>query len=265
MQLNVLCVYGGAIEHVQNCRKKQLKLLSDNNEYWYCKCCKSIFPFIIVDDDEFAYLHTDIKCSEDYFNLYNNCKSIDFKDNLHSEYNVGDFEEDIDPNNNVFADIEKVCSYYTATEFNNKVKSSHNLSIIHFNCRSIKANFENMKRYLHALNVRFDVIAISETWLSDSDSVSEYFLDNYDNVCINRKNRRGCGVMIHISKFFEYKRVNDLYFAVDDFFEVITVELQIKNAKYVNVSCLYRAPGGCLEEFNNTLGVLINSFKGSKT
>ena len=245
--------------------KKQLEILSKDNDYWYCKSCKSVFPFYTVDEDEFAYIHTDIDGTAEFIDLYNKCRYIDINQNLYTEHNVCDFEDKIDPNNNFFANIESECSYYTASEFNNKMKPGQNLSLIHFNCRSIKANFENMNYFLESLDVKFDIIAVSETWLRDSDNISDYSIENYEIVNINRNLKRGGGVMLYISKHFEYEKVDDFSFVIDELFEVITVEIKIKNAKNIIVSCLYRTPGGCLDELNNKLSELVNSIKGTKS
>ena len=245
--------------------KKMLNSLSKENEYWYCSSCKETFPFNAVLDDEFAYLHSSIENSQEYFELLNKCKDLKMNYDLYFEYDVCDFEDKVDPNNNFLADIDKSCNYFTNDEFNAKFKCCDSLSIIHFNCRSIKANFDNMYKYLESLQIKFDVIAVSETWLTEHDDINDFILPDYEILSINRTNKRGGGVMLYISNNIEYEKLNDLSFVVDDMFEVLSVELKIKNAKNIVVSCLYRSPGSCLEEFNNKLIELFNRCKGSKS
>ena len=44
--------------------------------------------------------------------------------------------------------------------------------------------------------------------------------------------------MLYISNNFEYELINELSFTVDDIFETISVELKIKHARNIIVSCL---------------------------
>ncbi len=117
---------------------KKLQVLSDTNEYWYCNKCAVLFPFTTIDDDEFTYIHSDIDGSIEYVSLFKTCKSMQVSRNEYTTHNICDFENKTDPTNNFFADIKSECSYYTATEFNYNVKIKDILSVIHFNCRSLK-------------------------------------------------------------------------------------------------------------------------------
>ena len=60
------------------------------------------------------------------------------------------------------------------------IKNSH-LSFLHLNIRSLKANFENFKTFLDSCNTSFNIICLSETWLSNQafHSDSDFFLANY--------------------------------------------------------------------------------------
>ena len=71
--------------------------------------------------------------------------------------------------------------------------------------------------------------------------------------------------MIYISNNVDFEQINDLSFVVDDMFEMVSVELKIKHAKNIIVSCLYRSPGSCLEEFNNKFMEILYKCKGCKS
>ena len=83
----------------------------------------------------------------------------------------------IDPDNNLHNRVNLDSLYYTDDEFNTKVvpksEGSSNFSIIHFNTRSMAANFNKLKA---CIDYKFDVIAISETWMNDNES-EEYQLE----------------------------------------------------------------------------------------
>lgn len=54
-----------------------------------------------------------------------------------------------------------------------------NLRVIHFNSRSLYANFNNTKNYLCTFYKPFNVIAISETWI-DTEKGIDFELDGYE-------------------------------------------------------------------------------------
>ena len=88
------------------------------------------------------------------------------------DYNSQDLEKDIDPDNNFFDTINNNCRYYTDDQYNKMIKSNGKLSIIHFNSRSLYANFNNIKDYLHRFSEPFNIIAISETWIKKGWTLS---------------------------------------------------------------------------------------------
>ena len=83
---------------------------------------------------------------------------------LYFDYNVGDMNAEVDPDRNFLAEIDKSCDHSTNAEFNTTIKCSDNFSLIHLNCRSIKVNFKDMQTYIETLQIKFDIIAASETW-----------------------------------------------------------------------------------------------------
>jgi len=68
---------------------------------------------------------------------------------------------------NEICDISK---YYTDYEFNLNVNSRDSLSLVHFNIRSLYANFNKMKDYITTFTRRFK-ISLSETWISNEKGV----------------------------------------------------------------------------------------------
>ena len=77
----------------------------------------------------------------------------------------------------------KVSSYISKTQ------NVNGFSIIHFNSRSIKTGFNEITDNLKELNRMFDLICFSESWLTDSDNISDYDIENYNCVCMNRKTK----------------------------------------------------------------------------
>ena len=231
--------------------KQKLKILSDSDQYWYCKNCLEIFPFSNVDDNELAFITSNLNVDEEYFNLYTACKSIELDCVNHDELEFCDLENEFQPDKNIFNELERKCDYYTNDEFCGKVTNNYGLSFIHFNCRSLKANFVNLHSYLQTLKKTFDVIALSETWLNNNDNINDFFIDNYEIIYTNRSNKRGGGVLIYVSKCIEFELMNSMSIDVDDMLEVVTIKLKNKKEKDILFSCMYRSPGGCLDNFNS--------------
>ena len=170
------------------------------------------------------------------------------------------------PQNKNFLDtIENVCSYYTQSEFIDKKISSKHLSVIHFNVRSLKNNFESLNTYLSSLNYKFDIIAISESWLCDNDVIDEYEIENYNMIHVNGNNKIGGGVALYIEKQYEFTQVHEMSYVINDLFEIVTFEKKFNNAKNIVVSCCYRTPGGSLQEFNDEINIFLEHYKTNKS
>lgn len=69
------------------------------------------------------------------------------------------------------------------------------LKIVHVNIRSLLANFVAFKDFVYAHN--YDIICLSETWLSDAVSDNTVMLNNYNLFRHDRQNKVGGGVAIY--------------------------------------------------------------------
>lgn len=82
------------------------------------------------------------------------------------EAKTSDFDQYIDPDQNFYNNIQTSCQYFSTEEAKSCFNKIGNFSLIYFNCRSMKANFDKIEDFLSELNYSFDVIALTETWLS---------------------------------------------------------------------------------------------------
>lgn len=81
-------------------------------------------------------------------------------------------------------------------------KSGKKISIIHFNSRSLYANFENIKYFLSQFTQPLSIIAVSETWINN-ERVIDFELNRYDLVCVNTKYKNsGAGVALFVDRKF---------------------------------------------------------------
>ena len=104
---------------------------------------------------------------------------------------------DIDPDLNYL--FNDTCDYTYNTE-EIKVNSSDGLTMVTFNIRSIKKNFDNFEQLLCRLKCKIHIICLTETWLNDLDNINDYKLDGYHTPLFqNRPNDSyGGGVMTYV-------------------------------------------------------------------
>ena len=132
------------------------------------------------------------------------------------------------------------CKYYGEEELNERIVNPNSFSLIHFNARSLLKNFNAIISCVKNLNVNFDIIAGTETWLEDSDT-NTFDIDGYQVVV-------GCSIyVINVVKFNIFK---PLCTSCHDVFECVAIEVQTKSRNII-VGCVYRPTGGSISEFNH--------------
>ena len=124
------------------------------------------------------------------------------------------------------------------------------LSIIHVNCRSLNSNFDKLNQMLNDLQHKFDIIAVSETWLNKYNS-DLYSLNGFQMYNQDRDTARGGGVAIYVRENIKHTVNNGLSIAVENCFECLTVDLYVP--RKITVSCVYRKPGSNIETFSDKI------------
>ena len=150
---------------------------------------------------------------------------FDFKSFEYTDYSHRNYVDYVDPESNFYKDIKIDCSYYTDVKFEHKVKCIDALSIIHFNARSLNANFKNIKDSLYN---PFDVVVISESWSHDGNE-NCFVLQGFEAIHVGRKNKRGSGVAIYIRESIDFKEISSMSLTVDNIMECVRVELQLQS------------------------------------
>lgn len=169
---------------------------------------------------------------------------------IKSENDENTLNNELDPDAMFFASYEIKSNYFTVDEFTRNTNKEEKLSIIHFNCRSMYANFCNIKEYLQQLSHSFNIIAISETWFTDERGI-DFEMEGYELTYVNRQKPCG-GVAIYVHKNLRYKIIESMTLAIDNILECVTIEL-FNNKKNTIVTCVYRTVGSDVEVFNNWL------------
>ena len=237
--------YGNVIK----CNKKQCCFHESNlNNVLLCEnCYKMCFPFTSLDNNELiSELSVNLPPENISFDDLNNS-------NLMFESNKVSLNDDIDPDINFYEGLRhKKSRYYTYDDFNAKIscKNDTNISILHVNCRSIKNKFGIFESLLHNLDKKFDIIALTETWLTQNDDLNFYNLEGYTIEHINRKQKLGGGIIIYVNNKLSTSRIENMSFSEHNYMDALALEVQLNNKK-INVACIYRPPSTNIHEFNN--------------
>ena len=78
------------------------------------------------------------------------------------------------------------------------------MSMFHCNIRSANHNADDLHNYLMSLNHNFDIIGLSETWLSKNNETIPSF-DDYNHVMKYREGKIGGRVSLLIRDSITYK------------------------------------------------------------
>jgi hypothetical protein len=260
-----LCKHKIHIKCLPNYDKDDIAYINNGTSNWSCpNCLKSIFPFYQIEDN--------VSLSRAFQNNSINDYDIETLQNMvydPLESNVGDgvgVLEDIDPDENFLNEIRgKViqnCNYYFSdtdiVDIQNKIDLIE-LSILHMNIRSIPKNFNKLQPVLQQSQVKYNLIALTETWLKDSNA-DTFGLNNYTHEFLTRTNKNGGGISLFLDNKYSYKAREDLS-CVESSLEMLWVEIEkssINATKNLIFGIIYRIPGTDPNYFNQKLTETLN-------
>lgn len=129
------------------------------------------------------------------------------------------------------------------------LKLSKSTSLLNLNIRSLRRNFSVLESFISLHQFSYDVIAVTETWLSpEEDHI--FNLTGYKKYSTYR-NRNGGGIVIYVANHFETIAIDELSYVSDD---IEILSLKVRNHCFsFNVVCIYRPPSRQIENFNTIL------------
>ena len=131
------------------------------------------------------------------------------------------------------------------------------LSLLHLNIRSLHRNLDSLITLLKNVELRFSFIGITETWLRDSSLHTD--ISGYNFVHNPRKDRTGGGVGLYLADNFDFKCRPELVFSCTECAESLFVEINRPKEKNIIVGVVYRPPNQKLQDFMNSLDLLLAS------
>ena len=219
-------------------------------------------PFHCLDDNEFLHVifeqqHGSVHYDSDRlaslkFNLL--LTDVYCHQRLTTTYNL-------DPDANFHAG-SNICDYLIEERFNEIIKSRinnrDNFSLLHLNIRSLQANLDRLTELLSCLSSQFSVIAITETWLHDTNHLVD--IENYNFIHKHCTSSYGGGIGLYLSKQLPFKNRPDLCLESNNnnIVESLFIEICNPNGKNIIVGVLYRPPASnvnlFVQKFDDLLG-----------
>ena len=235
--------------------------------YWSCRICnESLFPFNHTEDDHvFQRYLIDL-------NLDNTSLSIVHERNLVLEpFDLNEDNDniplsDLDPDlafyNNVQHILYNNSDYFDECSFNKSVANiftnKHTFALFHLNMRSLPAHLSGMMCYMANLQMNFDIIGITENWLT-KDNRDLYHIHNYEHINNIRTNRDGGGVSLFIASHIKYKELSE-FSIINEHLECMFIEAEINSANKV-IGIVYRPPNSNVVTFTSTLNDIIEKIR----
>ena len=171
-----------------------------------------------------------------------------------------------DPDLNVYNDLQVAlsCNYYVEDTFNSKLHDLNlqqmEFSLFHHNIRSSNCHLDELQSYLSNLSTHFSVIALSETWLNESNA-DIMNIDGYQHEWKYRSKRSGGGVSLFIKQQIAYKCRPDLSI-VTDFMETLFVEIDksaFNSNTHIICGVVYRPPNTSIDDFLATFETFLST------
>ena len=131
------------------------------------------------------------------------------------------------------------------------VKKNDNISFLHLNIRSLPKHFDNFQELLCSLEIRFEVIAITETRLV-ADSPIPHNLDiNGYTLISNSTEASAGGTAIYVCNSLSYRYREDLSTKMyhSKQLESTFIEILRQGKKSMVVGCIYKHPGMSINDF----------------
>ena len=161
--------------------------------------------------------------------------------NLIQQQNFTQDDKDHDYSNQPDNEFDQplTCSYFSCEDFvNAKIEASKNFSILHLNIHSIQCHVEELRVLLHALDFKFDIVAISESKLKCESQIDITIPGYHSPHCKFTEAEKG-GTILYISKEHNYKPRKDLEIYESKELESSFVEIINKKTSNAIVGVIY--------------------------
>ena len=143
--------------------------------------------------------------------------------------------------------------YYAIEELQNiKITNkSKSLSLFHINTCSLSKNFDDIQHLLSCANKIFDVIAITETRITEHFSITNNLdINNYSIEFTPTESSAG-GTLLYIANDFSYIPRQDLNIYKKNDLESTIIEIMNPKKSNIIVGTIYKHPSMDFTDFNS--------------
>ena len=171
----------------------------------------------------------------------------------------------IDPDINHFETHINFQSH-TIDSFNdNQNIEPNSLKLYHNNARSLSPDkVDQYEGLFHELNIQFDVLIFTETWLTPEDSDLRYFNGFQIPIHLFRSSEdktKGGGISIYVKNNQQFRYREDLSLSLP-YIECLFIEIKFNNTKYL-IGGIYRPPDTNTDLFIDKFNSLLEPLKSS--
>jgi hypothetical protein len=161
--------------------------------------------------------------------------------------------ENVDPDLNFLPSINSNILNYSNFPLDNSL--SNTFTLFHSNVRSLSKNWNELISCLHLAAIKFSVIALTETWLHDTNA-SLFSLPDYRALHATRPCQRGGGVSLYVRCDIDLKARPDLDVFTQDI-ESIFAEVQLPSHGTFLIGAVYRPPNSNFNAFLDHLSHIL--------
>ena len=187
-------------------------------------------------------------------NIVHKDNSLLLKPSEHLKDLVNQFNKSSQLDGINFDDPKNIVSskYYDIDELQNLklTNNSNSFSLFYINACSLSKNFDDLEHVLSCTNKIFDIIAITETRITENVSITNNLsIKNY-SIKFTPTESSACGTLLYIVNHLSYKPCQDLNIYKKN--ELESTFIEIMNLKKSNiVGTIYKHPSMDLTDFNS--------------
>ena len=139
---------------------------------------------------------------------------------------IFDQQEHIDPDGNVYADLNNSCVYSEMEKLSSEL-SNITLNSIEITARSLQKNFDSILMYFDPIIDKLECILITETWFT-RDTADQFSIAGFGAMHIFRKRKRGGGISIYVRSKTVYSSIKKFNIISNDYeFQFIKISTKI--------------------------------------
>ena len=211
--------------------KQKYEKLKKDPLPWYCPACMSEIPFSHMNNKEFKNSPYPKNTLQQPLQIIKKSNK-EIKDLMARFKQVNDL---LDLSENLTS-----CDYYDVNDISKLRINENDLSVIHLNISSLPPHINKLKLFLSFFKVKFDIISISESRITKSNTLTTNIdMPGYNIEHTPTESKAG-GCLLYISNKIPYKLQNDLNVYCPKQLESVFIEVLLSNKPSQITDTIYK-------------------------